>query len=66
MKIHTWKEVIRYFLEENDNRNLWNYVTALRSGDTVHDTWKFLITCIIRGEDLDGMGMGYRFNSRFL
>lgn len=56
MEIHSWKEVIRYFLEQNDTRHLWDYVTALRSGDGVHDTWKFLITCLIRGKDLDGMG----------
>lgn len=56
MKIHTWKEVIRYFLEQDDNRHLWDYVSALRSGDGVHDTWKFLITSLIRGKDLDGMG----------
>lgn len=56
MKIHSWKEIIKYFLEQDDTRHLWDYVTALRSGDGVHDAWKFLITCLIRGKDLDGMG----------
>ena len=56
MKVHSWKEIIRYFLEQNDYRNLWDYVTALRGGDGIHDIWKSLITCIIRGKDLNKMG----------
>lgn len=56
MKIHSWKEVIRYFLNHDDDRLLWDYATALRSGDGVPDTWKFMITCLIRGEDVKGFG----------
>lgn len=55
MKIHDWKDVIEHFLENGSNDYLWNYITALRSGDDVHDMWKFMVTCIIRGEGLNGM-----------
>ena len=55
MKIHSWEEVIRYFLDKGYKSYLWDYVTALRSGDDVDDIWKIMITCLIRGEGLNGM-----------
>jgi len=55
MKIHKWEEVIKYFLDKHYNSYLWNYVTALRSGDDTHDVWKFMITTMIRGEGLDSI-----------
>ena len=58
MKIHNWKEVIEYFLETKNDEYLWNYVTALRSGDDVHDMWKLMVTSLIRGEGLNDMAWG--------
>lgn len=52
MKIHKWKDVIEYFEETKNDHCLWNYVTALRGcdKDNTFDTWKYLITCLIRGK----------------
>lgn len=55
MKIHDWRKVIEYFLEKEYYAYLWDYVTALRSGDNAHDIWKSMITCLIRGEGLNSI-----------
>lgn len=66
MKIHNWEDVIKYFFEKGYRIYSWDYITALRSGDNLHDTWKFLITCLIRGDGLDGIAWDISWTKDYL
>ena len=52
MKMHNWKDVTKYFMDigEEAETELWDYITGLRGPDNNSDSWKEIITCIIRGE----------------
>ena len=50
MKIHNWKTIIKYFMKNKQDSELWDYVTSLRGPDNDTNTWKTIITCMIRGQ----------------
>jgi len=50
---HTHKGVIRYFMNNKMDEDLWNYISALRGPDNVCDVVKDYTTAFIRGAQLD-------------
>lgn len=59
MKIHNWENVIKFFVENKRETDLWDYVSALRGPDSGSNYWKEMITCIIRGECKVAFGIDY-------
>lgn len=59
--IHRWQRVIKDFqgMEGGGERNLWRYITALRGPDKDDsgDIFKDVVTCLIRGECHEAMGL---------
>ena len=59
MKVHNWKEVIKYFIDEDRDTELWDYISALRGpdDDSGSKIWKKMITCLIRGDCQTAFGI---------
>ena len=58
MKIHKWEEIIKFFMSNDEQETeLWDYITGLRGPDNDAHTWKMMITCIIRGQCAEAYGI---------
>ena len=57
MIIHDWESVIKYFMDDKKKTILWDYVTGLRGPSSNAESWKKMITCVIRGECGEAYGI---------